>query len=320
MKLSIIVVSWNVREDLVRCLRSIEENPPGEGFEIIVVDNNSCDGTVEYVKANFPMVNVVANSENRGFAAANNQGLCIAMGQYILFLNPDTLVLPKSLEKLTEFLDNNEAVGACGPIILDPGGESHQSIGKFPTFRYALYGKTVFRFLGIFRGHYRKFRLENFDHSNVESISGAALMVRRSVIEQVGPMDEIFFLYYEDLDLCLRIRKAGWRIAYVADSKIVHIGGQSASKINAARERFVVCISLLNFFRKHRSRIATATFSLIFKVGVILRDICNFFIGSVTYILAALALNKRRRRKSAAKVKNSVISLAKYSWRLLFKI
>ena len=322
MKLSIIIVSWNVREDLVRCIQSIEENRPMSEFELIVVDNASSDVTIDSIKHDFPKVTVIANKENRGFAAANNQGIRKAQGQYLLFLNPDTIVHPDSLDVLMKFMDRNSDVGACGPKLLNEDGTTQPSTRRFPTFRGALYQHTAFRFLRIFRGEYKKWLMKDFRHdkqTDVDQVMGAALMIRRSIIDELGTMDEHFYMYYEEVDLCYRIKQAGWHIMFVPDAAIIHLGGQSTRQIYV-EARIMMLTSLLIFFRKHKGIFFTAIFNCVFKPSFILRDIYNIATDSLKYIFATLALDKRRREKSSAKVKNSAILLIKYSWRLLFKM
>jgi GT2 family glycosyltransferase len=322
MKLSIIIVSWNVREDLIRCIQSIEENRPRAEFEVIVVDNASYDGTVDSIKQDFPDVTIIANEKNRGFAAANNQGIKKARGQYLFFLNPDTIVHPLSLDVLINFMDGNSDAGTCGPKLLNDDGTTQPSTRRFPTFRGALYRHTAFRFLWIFRSEYEKLLMKDFDYDremDVDEVTGAALMVRRSVIDQVGDMDESFFMYYEEVDLCYRIKQAGWRTVFVPEGVITHLGGRSASQISVMNH-ILMLTSLLTFFRKHRGKLITRVFSCVFKPAVILGNICNIAVGTITYIFATITLNKRIRAKNAAKVKNSTILLGKYSWQLLFRI
>lgn len=322
MKLSIIVVSWNVRDDIARCLRSIEENRPSCEFEIIVVDNASSDDSVDVLTKDFPDVVTVVNSENRGFAAANNQGIKAAKGEYILLLNPDTIVHAGALDRLIGFLDDNSDIGVCGPKLLNKDGITYHSIGRFPTFRATLHGKTFFRSMGIFRGYHKKLRTNDSSYdrqTDVDQLSGAALLIRRSVIEEVGLMDESFFVYYEDVDLCLRIRKASWRIVYVPGSLITHIGGRSTVQVSASK-RIMLYKSLLIYFGKHRGRLATGLFSLVFKPGVIIREILNIFSGTVIYLISILLGNRKKRLKSLAKIENSAVFLGRYSWKFLFKI
>ena len=311
-----------MREDLIRCLHSIGEDQPGEEFEIIVIDNASTDGTVDAVKTDFPRVVTVVNSENRGFAAANNQGIQKSEGEYILFLNPDTIVHPNSLDILVRFMDDNEDVGACGPKLLNEDGTVQASARRFPTFRGALYRHTAFRLLRIFRGQYKKWLMKDFGYAkqmDVEQLMGSALMVRRAVIDKVGGMDEEFFMYYEEVDLCYRIKDAGWRVVFVPEAAITHLGGRSTGQI-PVRKRIMAIASLLEFFRRHRGKFATGLFSCVFKPAIIVRDVIDVATGAVTYIFAVVTLDKKGRGKSAEKLKNSTILLLKYSWRLLFKM
>lgn len=321
MKLSVIIVSWNVRDDVLACLESLYKNPPSRASEIIVVDNASTDGTVDAVKRDFPEVVTVTNSENRGFAAANNQAIRIAKGRYLLLLNPDTIVHSQSLDNLVKVLDESPTSGACGPRITDTDGKTCPSIGYVPTFRSVLYRKTIFKSLGVFQAHYHKLTIDNFDYdieADVEQLSGAVIMVRRSLMNEIGLMDESFFLYYEDVDLFLRIRKAGWKITYVPESVITHIGGKSSAQVSA-KKRIMVYSSLLTYFRKHRGRFATGLFAFVFKPGVIVRDILNIFSGTISFIIFVLLFDQRKRLKSSEKIKNSIMFLGKYSSQFLFK-
>lgn len=181
MKLSVIIVSWNVKDDLLVCLRSLYENCPQTDFETIVVDNASTDGTIDAIKRQFPQVWLIVNKENRGFSAANNQGIKTTRGEYIILLNPDTIVHPQSLDDLVKILDQNPNVGACGPKLLNEDGTVQPSTRYFPTFRAALYANTIFKSLRVFRKDYQKWLMKEFNYSrqiDVEQISGVALMVR----------------------------------------------------------------------------------------------------------------------------------------------
>ena len=322
MKLSIIIVSWNVKKVLIDCLGSIEENPASEPFEVIVVDNASSDGTVESLRNKFPEVVVIANSQNLGFAAANNQGIEKSQGEYILLLNPDTIVHSGSLDVLIEFMDENKDVGICGPQLLNQDGTIQSSVRCFPTFRGALYRHTVIRYLGLFKNEYKKWLMKNFDHKtkmDVDQVMGAALMIRQSIIEDIGVMDEQFFMYYEEVDLCFRIKQAGWRVVFMPEVVITHLGSQSSGQIPVKKQMMAIT-SLLKFFRKHRGKSITIVFNCIFKPAIILRVICDLIVGVLSYIFSVVTRNSRRREKSQTKVKTSSILLGKYSWALLFKM
>ena len=322
MKLSIIIVSWNVKKDLENCLNSLYKNQPSYPFEIIVVDNASADDTVNILKNDFPEVMMIANRNNLGFAAANNQGIERAKGQYILLLNPDTIVHSGSLDVLIEFMDENEDVGICGPKLLNTDGSIQRSIRRYPSFRGALHRHTVFKSLGVFKSEYRRWLMKDFGQDgqrDVEQLMGAALMVRKSVLDEVGGMDERFFMYYEEVDLCYRIKQAGWRVVFLPQADITHLGGRSSEQVPVEKQ-LMAMTSLLKFFRKHRGKSMTAVFNCIFKPAIIIRVICDLVIGILSYIFSVVTINRQRREKSQAKVKASSILLGKYSWSLLFKM
>ena len=322
MKLSVIIVSWNVREELTGCLRSLRDNRPRDEFEVIVVDNASTDGTAEAIKKSFADFRLIANSENRGFAAANNQGIKESGGEYVLLLNPDTIVRPKSLDILINFMDEHKGAGVCSPKLLNEDGTTQPSARRFPTFRAALHRHTIFRSIGIFRKQYRRWLMKDFSHdeqTDVDQLMGACLLVRRSVLEEVGLLDEDFFMYYEEVDLCFRIKRAEYRVVFVPEATIVHLGGRSAAQV-LVRKRIAAMTSLLKFFRKHYGGFSTGLFACLFKPAVVLKDIKTIAASSIVYVFSAVVSNSRRREKCSKEIKNSIQLLSKYSWLSLFKV
>lgn len=321
VRLSIIIVSWNTRQVLLDCLASIGRYPPSGLFEVLVIDNASTDDSAESIRRHHPHVLLIANDQNRGFAAANNQAIARARGQYLLLLNPDTIVHPHSLDILCEFMEHHEEVTACGPRLLNEDGTLQPSARRFPTFRGALHRYTALRYFGIFRGHYRRWLMKDFAHDrqmDVDQLMGSALLVRRSAVEQVGRMDEQFFVYYEEVDLCCRLKQAGGRIVFVPDAIITHLGARSSRQVPVGR-RVMMLESLLRYFRKHRGRLATALFNGMFKPGVLLRVFCQALGNALIYICALLTRNPKRRAKSAGVIRDSAVLLAKHSWRLLLR-
>jgi GT2 family glycosyltransferase len=297
-------------------MQSIEKNGPSCTFEVIIVDNGSTDGTIDVIQKCSSEVKLIANHENRGFAAANNQAIELSQGEYVLLLNPDTILHPKSLDKLVRFLNINKDVGACGPKLLNTDGSNQDSVRCFPSFRGALHRHTAFKFLGIFKGQYKKWVMYDYNHDkqqDVDQVMGAALMVRKSVIKQVGVMDERFFMYYEEVDLCYRIKQTGWRIVYIPEAVITHIGGSSSGQITVSK-RIMAMTSLLKFFRKHRGNFTTQLFSCIFKPAVILRDIMNIMFGTIKYLFATVTFDKEARKKSGEKIRNSTKLLWRYCY------
>lgn len=208
--LSIIIVAYNNQALLRQCLRSIHDNVSiSLKYEIIVVDNNSADKTVAMLEKEFPEITVIANTENYGFAKANNQGLKLTTGKYILLLNNDTFVLAHSLETLIAYMEEHPKVGAASPRLLNGDGISIQAQG----------------------GGNKKQWLSK-EPLSVKFITGASFLIRRDVYARLGGLDEKFFFYNEDLDWCTRILKRGWQIHYVPAASIIHYGGKSTHFIS----------------------------------------------------------------------------------------
>lgn len=252
MKLSIVVVSHNTGEILQKCLSSIYENPPSVEFEVILVDNASSDGTIEFVRKKFQEVCVIENKKNRGFSAANNQGIAISKGNLILLLNSDAIILPGSLEAMIKFMNEHCRAGAIGPKIFNPDGTFQISFWSFP----GLFGEFVRKILNIFlRFHFfRNFFDKIYNETKeVDWVTGACLLTRREVIEKVGVLDENFFMYFEDVDWCYRMKKVGWKIYYAPQAKIIHFSGKSMEKkkdeILDEYHR-----SQIYFYKKYRSK------------------------------------------------------------------
>jgi len=251
--LSVIIVSWNVKDLLRQCLESIFAETRNIALEVWVIDNASSDGTSAMVKREFPNVYLIANSENLGFARASNQGIRLSRGRYILLLNPDTIVQDGALDKMVAFLDSHPAVGALGCKILDSRGQvDPRGARRLPTLLTELGSHTK---LAIFWPYNRFFGsyLCNSKNSNVlavEALSGACMMVRSEVAKIVGVLDEMFHMYGEDIDWCYRIRQAGWIICYYPSATIVHFGGQS-SRLRPIEMALQELDSTNRFFWKH---------------------------------------------------------------------
>lgn len=255
--LSILIVNWNVRDLLRRCLYSILANLPSCQLEIIVVDNGSTDGSVEMVRMEFPQVCLIANPDNRGFPAANNQGLGIAQGRYVLLLNPDTEVVGNALETMVAFADAHPDVGVVGPQLLNPDGTVQSSRRRFPTLATAVFESTWLQPYAPRRLLERYYVLDRPDDAiqDVDWVTGAALMARREAIEQVGPLDEGFFMYSEELDWCRRFRDAGWRVVYLPTAQVIHYGGKSSEQVLPARHIHFQA-SKIRYFQKYHGATA----------------------------------------------------------------
>ena len=262
--LSVIIVNWNVRDLLRRCLHSILASLPACQLEIIVVDNGSTDGSPEMVRTEFPQVHLLANPDNRGFTAANNQGLAVARGRYVLLLNPDTEVVGDALETLVAFADAHPDVGVVGPQLLNPDGTVQSSRRRFPTLATALLESTWLQPYAPRRLLARYYVLDRPDDEvqDVDWVTGAALMARREAVEQVGPLDEGFFMYSEELDWCRRFRAAGWRVVYLPTARVIHHEGKSSEQVLPARHIHFQT-SKIRYFRKYHGPAAAEVLRLV---------------------------------------------------------
>ncbi len=262
--LSILIVNWNVRDLLRRCIQSVLAHPPPGSLEIIVVDNGSTDGSVEMVRAEFPQVHLIANPDNRGFTAANNQGLAVAQGRYVLLLNPDTEVVGDALTTMGALADAHPDVGVVGPQLLNPDGTVQSSRRRFPTLMTALLESTWLQPWAPRRLLARYYVLDRSDDEvqDVDWVTGAALMARREAIEQVGPLDEGFFMYSEELDWCRRFREAGWRVVYLPTARVIHHEGKSSEQVLPARHIHFQT-SKVRYFRKYHGPVAAEVLRLV---------------------------------------------------------
>ena len=252
-ELSIGIVSWNTRDLLDACLRSIATAPDAVTREVIVVDNASADDTAEMVRDRHPDVTLIANADNRGYAAGNNQAIAAASGELILLLNPDIVVHPGGLETLVGVLRERPEAGAVAPRLILPDGSVQASCRSFPTPDVVLYEALgLSRFFPRSRrfGKYRMTWWGYDDERPVDQPMASAFMVRRAVLDQVGGMDEDFPIFFNDVDLCKRIREAGWEIRFTPRASMDHVGGASTSQV---RRRMIVEShrSFVRFYRKH---------------------------------------------------------------------
>jgi len=253
---SIIIVSWNTRQITCECIGSICEQTSELKYEIIVIDNASSDDSVEVIKRDYPQVILIENTENRGFAAANNQGITIAKGHYVLLLNSDTIVLDRAIDKVVAFADTHPEAGMVGCRVLNPDRTLQQTCFMFPSilnmllsssYLYKLFPKSKFF------GREEMTWWDRNDTKEVDVVTGCFMTVRREAIEQVGLMDERFFMYGEETDWCYRFKQVGWKVFFTPCAEIIHLGGQSSKKI-ATEMGLQLRGSILQFINKHRPR------------------------------------------------------------------
>ncbi len=222
--LSIVIVSYNTRDMLRDCLNSLHHATMSLSTEVYVVDNNSSDGSAAMVKSEFPEHCLIENCDNPGFARANNQALANCTGRNLLILNPDTVAEPMSLTRLSQYLDLHKDVGAVGPKLLNTDGTLQENGRTFPNPLREFLGHTGIRnLLRGARGPGWEYGRTDFDVvADTDSVTGACLMLPKRVMDQVGPLDEQFFMFYEEVEWCWRIKKSGFRIVYVPESRVIH--------------------------------------------------------------------------------------------------
>jgi N-acetylglucosaminyl-diphospho-decaprenol L-rhamnosyltransferase len=247
---SIIVVNWNTRGLLADCLNSIKQTAGDLGIEIIVVDNASTDGSQEMVRQSFPQVRLIKNIENVGFARANNQAIEASQGRYVLLFNSDALAQPGALRAMVAYADGYPDIGIVGAQLLNGDGSFQASYTRFPTlWREFLIlsglGRLLFGPWYPSHGPDQSRAVTDADY-----VEGACMLARREAVEQVGGLDEGYFMYAEEVDWCFGMRRAGWRVVYLPQARIIHLGGGSSSKGSARREAMLYR-GRVRFFRKN---------------------------------------------------------------------
>lgn len=266
-----ITVSYNGKNILKNCLQSVFEQTNGIGFEVIVSDNGSVDGSIELVRELFPSVKLVENGENLGFAKANNVAMPHCNGRYILLLNPDTILQSNAIKTMVVFMNNHPSIGACGPKLINCDGSLQFSARNFPSipnqmaeslFLHKLFPAVMgFGELIMKPSFYRTTR-------TVDWVTGAALMIRRQALDDVGMLDERYFMYSEEKDWCYNAWKKGWEIALVSEAEIVHIHGDSGTN----PELFSMMIkSKQLFYKKNYPPLKANTLISVMRLNLALR-------------------------------------------------
>jgi GT2 family glycosyltransferase len=254
--ITVSIVNWNTREELAGCLESVLRQE-GVSYEVIVVDNGSRDGSAEMVASRFRQVLVIANEDNRGFSKAQNQALKTSQGRYVLMLNPDARMMePDTLARLVAFGDSEPRVGVFGMRILNSDGSLQFSARRFPTLGAGLFRNTFLGRLFPRNKYVKDYLMTDWEHSEVRDVdwvSGAALTVRREALDNIGALDERFFMYCEDVDFCYRAHQEGWRVCYFPMSTVTH---RIAAASDLAQIPMIYHFhrSMLMFFNKHYAR------------------------------------------------------------------
>lgn len=290
MKLSIVIVNYNVEHFLEQCLISVQKATEQLEAEVFVVDNNSVDGSVTMVKKKFQDVKLIENKENVGFSSANNQAIKLAQGEYVLLLNPDTVVEEDTFLKCLEFMDNQEDSGGLGVKMIDGKGkflpESKRGLPTPSVAFYKIFGlSNLFPKSKIMGKYHLGFLSKDKNHS-VEILSGAFMLLRKKAIDKVGLLDESFFMYGEDIDLSYRLILGGYKNYYFADTSIIHYKGESTKK-TSINYVFVFYNAMIIFAKKHFSKKNAKLFSFFINIAIYIRA----FIAITNQFLKKLSLS-----------------------------
>lgn len=302
MDLSIVIVNWNTRDMLSDCLNTVYAGLGTLQVEIFVVDNASTDDSLTMLARDFPEVIAIANQKNLGFAAANNVALSQGRGRYVLLLNTDTLVHGDVLPDAVAWLDKHPEVAVMGPRILNRDGTMQVSSTSFPTL-----GKLTLQMLGLTRfAMFDVYRMESWDRKDereVEVISGCAMFVRMSAIQQVGVLDDAFFFYGEETDWCRRFTDAGWKVVFAPVGEITHFGGGSVKSLNHMRD-ILLTEGTVRLHRKHGGWFA----------GVACYGLLAVFNLSRSVIWSIIALGQKQSAKDRARHFRRVVANFGKAW------
>jgi N-acetylglucosaminyl-diphospho-decaprenol L-rhamnosyltransferase len=299
--LSIIIVNWNTSAVLAECLRSIAVFHKHENIEIFVIDNASTDDSVAMLAHDFPSVSVIQSTENIGFASANNLGIHASTGEFVLLLNPDTLFIDESLNRMITFLQDHPSVGIVAPHTLNADRSTQSSKRRFPTLTSAVFESTWLQPYAPQSLMNNYFANDIAEHATAEIdwAQGSCLLVRRTVFSCIGGLDEGFFMYSEEMDFCYRAKRAGFQVIYMGVAHIVHLGGKSSEQAPAATMiRFHE--SKIRFFRIYHGY---ATASVLYGVIVL-----NFGVQIVLEAIKALLGHKAEMRKQRVRRYLTVLS------------
>jgi GT2 family glycosyltransferase len=283
MELSIIIVNWNAKNFMRDCLRSIYSHRPLKGFEVIVVDNCSSDGSAEMIANEFPQVVLIKNEGNFGFAKANNIGISHSRGKYLALVNSDVEVLAGCFDKICDFMDQNPLVGLSGPLILNTCGSVQVSCRNFPSlwrsFCEATWLNQIFYNYSFFSAERMLFSMHNSTR-RVDVLSGCFWIARRDALDEVGLLDERFFIYAEDMDWCRRFWESSWMVVFYPDARAIHHSGGSSKRepLRFSQEQLK---ARLQYWKKYHGRSIVLAFSLILLLHYGLRALGEICLAAV---------------------------------------
>lgn len=274
MDLSIIIVNYNTKTLTLECIESVYNSKLNYQFEIIVTDNNSSDGSVQAIIESFPNVKVIENKKNVGFSKANNQAIAASKGRYVLLLNSDTIVNETTLSTMVKFMDKQQDAGATGCKVVLPDGSLDKACHRgFPTPEASFYYMTglakKFPNSPKYNSYHKSYLNMNETHE-IDCLVGAFMIVRRETIDEIGMLDEEFFMYGEDIDWCYRIKEAGWNIYYVPHVSIVHYKGASSRK-KPYKIVYEFHRAMYLFHKKHFAKKYNVFINLLVYIGILLK-------------------------------------------------
>ncbi len=312
--ISIIIVSYNTRDVTLACVRSVFERAHGCSWEVILIDNDSKDGSVEAIREAYPEVLIIENADNRGFAAANNQGLRIARGRYLLLLNPDTEVYPETLSKTLEYAEANPRLGVIGCRVFGDDGKQQSTLFRVKrvsdvAINAFIPNRVMRRTRWLGRCRYAGIDL-NCEHA-VEIVAGCFMFVRRTAFEEVGEMDEAFFMYGEEAEWCHRFRRHGWGVQYFPGASILHYGGISTDR-HPAEMNLAMARSNLLLVQRTSGRLAAYCANLF----MLLRDLprAAAWQALAPFMRGKESATARSLRQAAARTVLHLSGLIRFNW------
>lgn len=284
LALSIVIVSWNVRDFLAKCLDTIITTKADLALEVIIVDSGSADGTVELIRANYalPFIKLLPQGQNVGFTKGNNIGLKAAQGRHLMLLNPDTEITGDALQQMVDYLDAHPDVGIVGPHTLNTDGTHQSSRRRFPRLITAFFESTWLQPYAptSILDHFYAQDIDDHATADVDWVQGSALMMRREVYEKIGGLDEGYIMYSEELDWCKRSRDAGWRTVYLGSARIIHHGGKSTDQVGATKHIYFQQ-SKIRYFRKFHGKLSALLLRLFLIVSYLQQLLFEAFKGII---------------------------------------
>lgn len=291
MLLSIIIVNWNTKELLRKCIQSIMSNAPSFNYEIIVIDNASSDGSADMLKYELAKdqyldrfdsvtnAHVIINEQNLGFAKANNQGIKRAKGEYILLLNPDTEIQHNCLQRTVNFMAQHQDIGILGCKLLNPDKTIQSSVRRFPTL--SSQALILLKLHNLFpnQATLKKYYMSDFDYEKsqeVDQVMGAYFLINKKVIDKIGELDEKYWIWFEEVDYCKQAKKAGFKTYYYEDAETIHQKAQSFNQVLGIKKQVYLNNSLLHYFNKFHSIFSVLIILFLYPISLLLALIVDF--------------------------------------------